>query len=271
MKKLINITLSVFAILLMSSCYDDSKMPFPKFADGVNYRALPSPWTARPQMKLSAPNEQYTLNISSLNAGLISKVDVYVSYLPGSGTALPAALGSSATYANFLAPVGTAGWIPEVKASGSAPVSISYSRYDQLINGRTSTGVAFTAMPRTLFRTLTGGQITGNFTFTLAELATATNTTLPGSVANSNTAANVVLQPAFIFVFEVTTTDGRVFNYLNSGPGVTANPATGRVAARAFTGNDISGSPVTNKAYSIILSGEEGSPFIPGVSIRIEP
>jgi hypothetical protein len=268
MKILFKSIVFLTAAFLSASCYDESKLPFPEFIEGASLRALPSPWTARPAFSLANPSAPYVLNLSSYNETSLSKVDIFVSYLPN--TAVPAAAGTG-TYANFVAPVGTAGWIPEVPASGSAPITISYSRYDGLIKGQNaSTGATFTPLPKTLFRTLSG-QIVGDLSFTLSELATAAGVTLPATVPPSTTTTNLGNQPAFILIFEVTMNDGAVYSYINSGPGVTANPATGRVAARGFTGTDISGAPVTNKPYSIILSGAEGSPFLPGISIRIAP
>jgi|GEM_PF-2734646 len=269
MKIKYRLILIMITAIVAVSCYDASELPFPEFAEGVNFRALPSPWTAKPTFSLANPAQPFVLSVSSLNAASLSKVDVYVSYLPN--TAVPAAAGTG-NFNQFLAPVGIVNWIPEIAGSGNSPVTIAYSRYDQLINGRNAAGVTFPAMPRVLFRTLNESQIVGNMSFTLTELATAAGIALPGSVPASTTGPNLTAQPAFLLIFEVTKKDGSVFSYLNSNPGVNATPATGRVQTRGFSGTDIvTALPVSNKRYDIILSGEEGSPFIPGVSIRIAP
>lgn len=263
------IVLIMITALTAVSCYDDSQLPYPKFAEGVSLRVLPSPWTAKPTFSLANSSNPFTLSISSLTANDLSKVDVYVSYLPN--TPVPAAAGTG-NFNQFVAPVGTVNWIPEVPGSGNAPVTISYARYDQLIKGRNASGVTFTPMPRVLFRTLESSQIVGDFKFSLAELATATGITLPVSVPAATSTANLTAQPAFLLIFEVTKKDGSVYSYSNSGPGINANPATGRVATRGYTGPNITGNgQLINQRYDIVLSGEEGSPFIPGVSIRIAP
>jgi hypothetical protein len=251
----------LFTFLILSgtvSCYDDSKLPYPKFEEGVSYRPLPSPWTSRPRFSAATPNADFVLNISSYNASSIEKVDVFVSYLPN--TPVPATLASTLTYSNYLAPVSTAGAISEVPDSGTSPVTINYARYEVLKNGATTTNppVLFTRLPRFLLTTLSGESAVGELKFNLSQLISLTSAVLPITI--STVTAN---QPAFILIFEVTKKDGNVFTYLNSGPGITANPPTGRVATRTFNPG--------NKTYNIILSGEEGSPFVPGVSIRVAP
>jgi hypothetical protein len=268
MKYIFKVTVFACVLLFSASCYDESKLPFPQFAEGSSFRVVPKTWSARPTFSLATPLQSFTLSLSSYNASTISQVEVYVSFLPN--TAVPAAMGTG-NFNQFLAPVGTAGWIAEVPSSGTAPVTISYARYDQLINGKTTAGVTFTALPRVLYTTLTGSQTIGDFNVSLAELATAAGITLPASVPVAVSTATVVTQPAFLLTFEVTKKDGTKFTYLNSGPGVIINPPTGRVAPKTFTGLDIGGVPVVNKAYNLILSGEEGSPFVPGISIRIAP
>lgn len=244
-------------MLVSISCYDESKLPYPAFTDGVSLRALPNPWTSRPSMSLASPATPITLNFSSYNAADLAKVDIYVMYL---NNATIAGVTGTATVANWVAPVGTGGFIAQVPASGTAPVTISYARFDQLVKGVTTTTppVTFTPVTRALLRTLSGAEIIGDKTFTLTELAAAAGVTLPGTVS-----ATIANQPAFMLQFEVTKKDNSVFSYVNSGPGINANPATGRVATRVFNPG--------NLTYNIILSGEEGSPFIPGVSIRVAP
>ncbi|MFM7852514.1 MAG: hypothetical protein ACKO96_11520 [Flammeovirgaceae bacterium] len=244
----------------VTSCYDDSKSPYPDFSNGVSLRALPNPWTSRPIVSVSDPNRSsITFNFSSYNSDELSQVDIYVMYLPNSTIA---GVTGTATVANWVAPVGTAGAIPQVPESGSTPITISYARFDQLLKGRTSTTppVSFTPRARFLLRSLTGSSIVSSQSFTLAELVTATGVVLPSPIATTTTS-----QPAFMLQFEVTKKDNSVFSYSNSGPGITANPATGRVANRTFNAGNAS------VPYTIILSGEEGSPFIPGVSIRVVP
>jgi hypothetical protein len=215
-------------------------------------------------LSLASPGTPIVFKMSSFNESSIQNVDVFVSYLPA--TVPPAAAGAgTATFANFVAPTAGAGVINEVADSGNAPVTISYTRYDQLINGRNSTtGATFTPLSRVLLRSVTS---LADFSVTLTELATAAGVTLPG--ASTVVMAN---QPAFLLTFVVTLKNGKIYSYINSGPGVTLNPANGRLVTRFFTGNDaVSGLPVTNRSYGFILSGEEGSPFIPGVSIRVAP
>jgi hypothetical protein len=260
--------LSVVLIASVMSCGDyDEKSPYPSFEQGVSLRPIPSPWTARPRLSLASPSTSMTLSMFSYNPDELSQVDVYVSYL--NNTVPPAASGAgSATYANWVAPVTTAGMlltispdpiinVPIIPDSGTAPVTISYSRFDQLIKGvNTTTGATYASIPKVLLKSLTGSQVTSNISFTLAELAAATGTTLPGSV--SGVQAN---QPAFLLTFDVTKTDGGKFSYVNSGPGINSNPATGKVVPHTYNG----------RTYNLIVNGDEGSPFLPGISIRIAP
>jgi hypothetical protein len=257
-----NILLSL-PLIWVTACSDyDEKSPIPKFDEGVSLTVIPSPWTARPRLSLSDPAAGITLSMSSHNSQAIAALDIYVSYL--STANVPAAAGTG-TYANFVAPVSTTGMLlPQFPDSGTSPVTISYSRYDVLINGKTTASppVTFAPLPKTLLRTLTGSEIFSDQTFTLTELATATGITLPATVS-----ATIANQPAFLLTFVATKTDGGVFSYLNSGPGINSNPATGEVQTRTWI--DTSVTPNVPKSYTIIVSGVEGSPFIPGVSIRV--
>jgi hypothetical protein len=269
MKSLIKNILPLICLALVISCDSyEEKSPYPALSEGVSLRPIPTPWTARPRLSLASPGTGITISMFSYNADDLAKVEIYASYLPT--TNVPAAAGSG-SYANFVAPVGTAGMLlPQFPDSGTAPVTISYARYDVLINGKTAAGVAFTpALPRTLLKTLNGSsEISANQSFTLTELAAATGTTLPAS-----SSATIASQPAFLLTFIVTKTDGTVFSYVNSGPGVNTNPATGKLIAHTWedpaTANNVP--KPAPKTYNVIVNGDEGSPFLPGVAIRIAP
>jgi len=255
MKKIFIPCFIFVSTLSVTSCYDESKLPYPSFVDGVNFRALPTPWTRNPSFSLANPGNSLVFSFSSLNSSEIQRVDVYAMFL---NNAPLAGVTGTTTEANWIAPVPTVGYIPQVPASGTSPVSINYTRYNEFRNGRTAAGFTFTAKNRVLVKTLNDVQAFGNQAFVLTDLAALLGVTLPGSVS-----ATIGNQPAFLLQFEVTKKDGSTFSYLNSNPGVNNNPATGRVANRIFQPGSI--------PYTIILSGEEGSPFIPAVSIRLAP
>jgi hypothetical protein len=226
----------------------------------VSLRALPTPYSSRPQLSQASPGTALTFNFFSYNADQIAKVEIYASYLPA--TTVPAPLASTATYANYVAsntPAGISGVIPEVPGSGDLPVTVLYARYDALIKGGTAPNT-FTPMPRVLLKTLAGSEAVGNYSFTLTELATATGATIATPVST-----NIANQSSFILVFEVTDVNGFVYNYLNSGPSITGGPATGRVLDKTYTLSN------PTKAYKWIMNGDEGSPFLPGTVIRVGP
>jgi hypothetical protein len=261
--------LSVAMLIIVISCNDyDEKTPYPKFGEGVSLRPIPTPWTARPRLSLASPGTGITISMFSDNANDLAKVEIFASYLPATNVSAVASGSTAATYANFIAPVTTAGMLlPQFPDSGTAPVTISYARYDNLLNGKTATGVTIPGpvLPKALLKTLNGtSEISANQSFTLTELATATGIILPAS-----SSATIDNQPAFLLTFVVTKTDGSVFSYINSGPGINTNPATGKVVAHMF--KDVSVTPAVVRNYNVIVNGDEGSPFLPGVAIRVAP
>jgi hypothetical protein len=273
MKSQIRNILTLACLTLVISCAEyEEKAPYPILERGASLRPIPTPWTSRPRLSLASPGTAITISMFSYNPEDLAKVEIYASYL--STTAVPAAAGSG-SYANFIAPVGTGGMLlPQFPDSGTAPVTISYARYDVLVNGKTvatatTPSVSFTPLPRTLLKTLNGSsEISANQSFTLTELATATGTTLP--VSSSTTIAS---QPAFLLTFVVTKTDGSVFSYVNSGPGINSNPATGKVIAHTWEDPatvNVVPKPAA-KVYNVIVNGDEGSPFLPGLAIRVAP
>jgi len=253
-----------------------SKSPIPAFAAGTSLVAVPTPWTSRPFLSLSAAGSSVTYNFSSYNLDELAKVDVFVTYLdnnPIIGVTGPAACPLCATpipvpptVANWIAPISPADMLIQpgkyLPQSGSAPIAPSFVNYDKLIK------LAATPAPKVLLVTFTGADIKGDKTFTLAQLMSATGKTTFSPAPTNPTAANSTFdtQPAFMLVFEVTRKDGGLFSYVNSGPGITLNPATGKVVLHNWT--DPGG--VVRK-YQVIETGTEGSPFIPGVVIRVAP
>jgi hypothetical protein len=258
----------VIAVVTVSaaSCFDDEgKVRFPDFIEGVNFRAIPSPWTARPRLSGANPENPITFKMTSLTENSIAKVDIYVSYLPN--TNMPAnVIAANTTYANAVGPIRTENAIPEVPDSGTFPVIISYTAYNVLINGSTTTNppVVFTPISRVLLKSLNAGSIVGDHSFTLTELVNATGAVLP---ANLSTLTVPSQQPVFLFTFEVTDLNGMVFSYRNGSPATNVVPPTGRVAIRTW----VNPSGGANKVYQIILDGEQGAEFVPGASVRVGP
>jgi hypothetical protein len=258
----------VVVVLSQVSCFDyEDKSRFPEFIDGLNFRPLPSPWTARPRLSVANPTVPISFEISSLTLSSIASVEIYASYMPNVN--MPAGvLAVNTTFANAVGAVSGTQAIPEVPDSGRNPVTINYDRYDQLIKGvtratATTPSVTFTPVPRVLVKKLNAADVLGIHSFTLAELVAATGATLPGAIS-----ATISQQPTFLFTFEVTNKNGQVFSYRNGSPGINGNPPTGRVAVRTWV-NPTSGG--ANKNYEIILSGNEGSEFVPGASVRVGP
>ena len=210
MKKIKNIIFSLGLILSMISCEDKSKNPFPTFIEGANLRVIPSPFTLRPALSLASINSSsIAFTFSSENATAIQKVDIFVTSLS-------------------VAESNTVGVIPGAAAT---PVTIAYG-YN--IDNTKATGyhklLLTNPARKKPLRTLTA--INGDQQFTAADLATASGVAL----------GSMTLNQSFILIFEVTKTDGSVYSYVNSGPGIVANPAP---------------------------TATEGSDFIPGVIIRI--
>jgi len=256
------------AAFLAAGCSSyQSKSPIPAFSAGASLTAVPSPWTSRPFLSASAAGSSITYNFSSANLDELAKVDVFVTYLDNNTLPSPnAAVTGGATVANWIAPITTGGMLIQptkyLPQSGTAPISPSFTRYDQLVK------LTATPAPKVLLTTFTGADIAGDKTFTLAQLMSATGKTSfsPAPALPSGGTPNFNSQPAFMLVFEATRKDGGLFSYVNSGPGITLNPATGKVVPHNWT----SGSGA-NFAYNVIETGTEGSPFIPGVVIRVAP
>jgi len=257
------------AAFLAAGCSSyQSKSPIPAFAAGTSLVAIPTPWTSRPFFSLSAgASSSVTYNFSSYNLGELAKVDVFVTYLDNKVLPAPnAAVTGGATVANWIAPISTANMLIQpakyLPQSGNNPIAPVFANYDKLIN------LASTPAPKVPLITFSGADIAGDKTFTLGQLMTATGKVsfTPAPVNPTPATPNFNSQPAFMLVFEVTRKDGGLFSYVNSGPGVTNNPATGKVVLHNWT--DPSG--VVQK-YQVIETGTEGSPFIPGVVIRVAP
>jgi hypothetical protein len=256
----------VATALIAGACDVEEKLPYPEFADGVSFRAIPAPYISRPQFSAADPGKAVTYNFFSYNADNVSKADIFVSYLPT--TAVPAALGT-VSHANYIVqnnPAGIAGVIAQVPESGNLPPTFNYQRYAQLIAGSNlaTPAVTFPATPRVLLRTIQGSELANNHSFTLNEVVSALG--IPVPTASSSNIAN---QAVFFLTFEVYDLEGNKYSYLNGSPSILAGGPQGRAVAKTFVDNTTT--PPTNRAYQIMLTGNEGSPFTPGASIRLAP
>lgn len=205
MNKLLKSISIVVITLIAWSCEDADKNPFPDFQNGASFRAVPSPYTTRPSLSLSSiANASVNYSVTSYNADELEKVDVYVSHLTTAQTT-------------------SVGPLP---AAAATPVTVNYVNYNNLITGATP------AVRRFLFKSLTTFE--GNEVFSAVDLAAVTGVSLNTLAANQS----------FVLIFEATRKDGKVFSYVNSGPGINGNPAP---------------------------SAGEGADFIPGVIIRVIP
>lgn len=257
----------VATALIAGACDVEEKLPYPEFADGVSFRAIATPYNSRPQFSAADPGKAVTYNFFSYNPENISKADIYVSYLPT--TAIPAILGT-VSHANYIVqnnPAGTAGLITQVPESGNLPPTFNYQRYGQLIAGSNlaaTNPVTFTPTPRVLLRTIQGSELANNHSFTLNDVVTALGIPVPTA-----TSTNIANQAVFFLTFEVFDLDGNKFTYLNGSPSILAGGPQGRAVIKTFVDN--STTPPTNRAYQVMLSGNEGSPFTPAASVRLAP
>lgn len=257
----------IAAALIAGGCDVEEQLPYPEFKEGVSFRAITNPYNSRPQFSLANPAKAVTYNFFSYNPDNVSKVDVYVSYLPT--TSVPAVLGTG-SHANFViqnSPAGIAGVIAQVPESGSLPPTFNYQRYGQLIAGSTLAAqnpVTFPAIPRVLLRSVAGSELLKDHSFTLNEVATALGMTLPATATST-----ITTQAAFFLTFDVFDLEDGKYSYLNGSPSILAGGPQGRSVAKVFVDN--STTPPTNRNYQVMLTGNEGSPFTPAVAIRLAP